>query len=418
MTATLASTYLEFVAGSSAKFYRLSLLATPSGGFVAYAEWGRIGTAGQSIEKYRGPSREAAEATLRAVAGEKRAKGYLDARDPAAGARPASAGGTASGTPVPRPTTPAAPALPVARPSSPVTAGGPVGARLDANLRFPAQLAGENGNLAAAIANPSHYVVEEKFDGFRALIAFLPGGRIEIRNRYGEVKGRQGPQIVAALTTLAKALPELYAGTILDGEIAGATWNQTMRLLASGEAGNIFHVFDLPVYAGTDLRALPLRERLARLDALLARLPAGGAVAPTPRTAPAAGIVESIWAAGGEGIIIKDLGAAYISGDRSAWTKVKQTQTDEGVITGFEPGNGKYANTVGAVILSQYRGAQLVEGCRVSGMRDDGRRSLDASWRGKVVEFAFQMRTAGSYRHPRWLRPRPDKQPADCRWHA
>lgn len=408
MANPLASTYLEFVAGSSAKFYRLSL--RPAGpDFVALAEWGRIGTAGQSIEKYRGPSRAAAEAAFAASAAEKRAKGYLDARDPAAGspagsAKPAvspSAGSAAPGG-----------AHKTVRPSG----SAPVGPPLVATLRFPAQLAGENGNLAAAIAAPTRYVVEEKFDGFRALIALLPGPRIEIRNRYGEAKGRQGPQILAALAALAKRNPSLYAGTILDGEIAAATWNLTMRLLASGEEGNVFHVFDLPVLAGVDLRPLPLRERLAKLDALLAGLPAGGPVQPTPRSAPRPGIVEAIWAAGGEGIIIKDLAAAYISGDRSAWTKVKQTQTDEAVITGFEPGHGKYANTVGAVILSQYRDGTLVEVCRVSGMRDQVRRSLDRSWIGRVVEFAFQMRTAGSYRHPRWLRLRPDKLPTDCRW--
>jgi predicted DNA-binding WGR domain protein len=400
----LASTYLEFVAGSSAKFYRVSLLTAPPD-FVALAEWGRIGTNGQSIEKYRGPNRAAAETAVNKALAAKRAEGYLDRHDPSAGA---SSTGTPAGRPAPLRSGTAGPAA--------ARGAGPVGPKLDAIMRFPAQAAGENGNLAAAIAAPSRYVIEEKFDGFRALVAMLPGGRIEIRNRYGEVKGRQGPQIVAALAELGKRIPALYNGTILDGEIAGATWNQTMVLLASGADGNIYHVFDLPVQAGVDLRPLPLRDRLVRLDALLTHLPAGTVVRPTPRSVPRPGIVEAIWAAGGEGIIIKDLGAAYISGDRSSWTKVKQTQTDEAVITGFEPGKGKYANTIGAVILSQYRNGTLVEVCRVSGMRDDVRRSLNQAWIGKVVEFAFQMRTAGSYRHPRWLRPRPDKRPADCLW--
>lgn len=385
----LGSVYLQFVAGSSAKFYRLRL-SVEGPVFVARVEWGRIGTAGQSAEQYRGPDRAAAEKILTATEKSKRAKGYISAPDPA--------GTPAATQPVPR------------------TSSAGVGAGLGSELRFPAQLAGENGNLAVALAAPDKYVMEEKFDGFRALLALLPGGRIEIRNRYGEVKGRQGPHIVAALTALAQRHPALYQGTIFDGEIAAATWNQTMKLLASGGAGNIFHVFDLPVLAGVDLRPLPLRARLAKLDPLLAQLPSGGAVQPTPRSLPRAGLVEAIWQAGGEGIIIKRLDAPYIPGDRSAWTKIKQTQTDEAVITGFERGHGKYAATVGAVILSQYRHGALVEVCRVSGMRDEVRRALDASWIGTVVEFAFQIRTAGSYRHPRWLRPRPDKKAADCHW--
>jgi hypothetical protein len=49
-------------------------------------------------------------------------------------------------------------------------------------------------------------------------------------------------------------------------------------------------------------------------------------------------------------------------------------------------------------------------------VEDELRRSVDASWIGKVMEFAFLERTAESYRNPFCLRPRPDKQPADCCW--
>ena len=52
---------------------------------------------------------------------------------------------------------------------------------------------------------------------------------------------------------------------------------------------------------------------------------------------------------------------------------------------------------------------------RISGFTDALRRSLDASFTGHVVEFAYQERLAsGRYRHPRFVRIRTDKLPADC----
>ena len=95
---------------------------------------------------------------------------------------------------------------------------------------------------------------------------------------------------------------------------------------------------------------------------------------------------------------------------------MKRAQTAEAVITGFEPGKGKYAGMVGAVILSQYRDGVLVEVTRVSGMDDATRRDLGPSSINRVIEFEFQDQTADSYRHPRWLRVRPDKDPTDCTW--
>ena len=72
----------------------------------------------------------------------------------------------------------------------------------------------------------------------------------------------------------------------------------------------------------------------------------------------------------------------------------------------------------GALILGQYRAGQLVEITRVSGMSDAERARLSDADLGRVVEFAFQDRTADSYRHPRFVRLRDDKVATDCRWES
>jgi bifunctional non-homologous end joining protein LigD len=394
---TLSSTYLEYTYGSSDKFYRISLLED-AGEFSAHIDFGRRGTNGQTTNKYIGPDRAAAEKACNKALAEKLGKGYIEAVDPRGSSAPSSS--------APRPT--------ITPPPAPAAGAPP---------RFPAQLAGENGNLARAIANPRQYVAEEKFDGMRALIAMGPAGDIAIRNREGADKGRiaNTPDIAAALTRLANGDSSLWAGTVFDGELVGRSWNETMHLLGSAGRASTdlrYAIFDLPYLAGNDLRGLPWHERRARLEQVLRSLPANSPLFLVQTQTPVAGLAESVWERGGEGLIIKDRNVRYMPGDRNAWDKIKQIFSTEGVIMGFTTGIGKFADTHGAVIMGQYRDGQLVEVVNISGMTDKVRRAMTANDIGRVIEFAYNSKTNTSYRNPRWLRPRPDKDARDCSWEA
>ena len=136
----------------------------------------------------------------------------------------------------------------------------------------------------------------------------------------------------------------------------------------------------------------------------------------SPALVPVKELAELVWAAGGEGLIIKQLDAPYLSGGRTAWQKVKRVLTADAVVIGLEPGQGKHAGTVGALIVAQHDATgALVEVARVAGFTDSFRRAITPALKGRVVEFAYQERTtAGRYRHPRFLRLRVDKAPADC----
>jgi ATP-dependent DNA ligase len=286
--------------------------------------------------------------------------------------------------------------------------------------RFGAQLAGDNGlgPLQRAIAEPKKYLVEEKWDGFRGLVTF-EDGKIAIRNRHGEDKGRMAnaPLVEAALRALADSEPGFWDGTVLDGELVGPSWAETAHLLSGrgrSETGLRFVVFDLPYFAGDDLRGRQLYERRLVLELTLAKVQAP--VELSQGLDPAADLAASIWARGGEGLIIKDFASLYMAGNRSAWSKIKKAQTTEAVVMGFQEGKGKYVGMVGAIILGQYRDGQLVEIARTSGMTDVERASLSAADINRVLEVEFQDRTADSLRHPRFLRFRDDKDPADCTW--
>src|SRR5205807_2052349 len=58
------------------------------------------------------------------------------------------------------------------------------------------------------------------------------------------------------------------------------------------------------------------------------------------------------WLATTEGVVAKDLGAAYRPGKRTAMVKVKRLRTIDAVVVGWRP--GKEEGTVGSLILGLY----------------------------------------------------------------
>lgn len=103
------------------------------------------------------------------------------------------------------------------------------------------------------------------------------------------------------------------------------------ELLAQGE----FYGFHILARDGQDLRGMPTGENIARLDELTANLARAG----TPLLRPAHGnggeFLEHILAAGGEGVIEKDLAAPWSVN----WFKCKRVETFYCVVTGFVPGS-------------------------------------------------------------------------------
>jgi ATP-dependent DNA ligase len=392
---TIAQSYLTCVDGAHNKQY-LAELIEDGGAYRVPCRYGAIGAKLSTTVKYEGPSHNKALAAFTKVVGEKRAKGYTDAPLPA----------------------------PLAAPGANVIPADALGREASTGVpRFAAQLAaadGGTGALATAAEHPDRYRVEEKWDGWRALIVFAPDGTLSIRNRSGEDKGRiaNTPLIEAALRTLGDTVPALWDGTVIDGELVGPTFAETATLLSAGGRSSTelrFVAFDLPYFAGVDRRGAPLSERLRDLGLVLR-----DAVPPLEASTALVAdtdLADVIWESGGEGLIIKELNAPYTSGGRTGWWKLKRVQTSDAVVIGLEPGKGRYAGQAGALILGQYDDAgALVEIARVSGMRDGERRHIDERAVGRVVEFDYQERTAaGRFRHPRFKRFRPDRTPVSCR---
>lgn len=286
-------------------------------------------------------------------------------------------------------------------------------------------------NLDKYLDQP-HWVAEEKYDGTRYL-AYLEGPEIKIISRRGVDKTDRLPQLVSDLRRVAVENPLVTRGTILDGEvIAFGGFLETMSLVGSLGSRGVhqrvqyrYCVFDILRASGQWLLEKPLLQRRAVLERSFAQMKPKDytTMELTEQWQPSYTALDAIWARGGEGIMLKNVYGTYRPGKRSSdWLKIKEVQTADGIITGFNPGEGKYSDTVGSIIISQYgvRGFEdkPIPVTNISGMTDDMRYSLGPEHLGQVVEFAYQLRTKDSYRHPRFKRFRPDKDPKECIWNG
>lgn len=119
---------------------------------------------------------------------------------------------------------------------------------------------------------------------------------------------------------------------------------------------------------------------------------------------------QEIWAKGGEGIILKATEAGYSPDKRNAdLLKIKEEVTLDLLVVGMQHGAGKYADTLGTLIVRDKAGILHP----VSGMTDTQRNRW---WNGtetiigKVVEVkAMKILKDGSLREPRFKAVRHDK---------
>jgi len=200
----------------------------------------------------------------------------------------------------------------------------------------------------------SDWLVEWKYDGIRGQVIKREGD-VWIWSRGEELVTERFPEIVAS----AQSLPN---GTVIDGEIM--VWNDaedrpapfallqqrigrknlTRKIL--GDAPVSFMAYDLLEQEGVDLRALPQRERRARLEALLAESPIRISPVETAETwMEFAGKRERSRELGVEGFMLKRMDAAYGTGRTKAeglWWKWKiEPMTIDCIMVYAQPGSGR-----------------------------------------------------------------------------
>ena len=201
---------------------------------------------------------------------------------------------------------------------------------------------------------------EVKYDGIRALVRVEADNCVVITSRAGNDITATFPE----LHTIAEALDGNSA--TLDGEIIamaddglpsfhrlqerlGVFGSDALRRATLNPV--IFIVFDLVELNGLSTTDVPLTARRALLDQLT-----GLNDGPNWRRVTVYddgdALLELTRSVGLEGVVAKRNDARYVGGQRSPnWIKVRNLTTDEFVIGGWVPGEGRRLRTIGALLL-------------------------------------------------------------------
>ena len=240
-----------------------------------------------------------------------------------------------------------APAAPDAVWQSNKAAAAPAAARAPKAKAKPGVRAGKRApmpefvapQLCRSVDRPpagGEWVHEIKFDGYRMQLRVADGAAV-LRTR----KGLDWTAKFAATAEAARDLPD----AVVDGEVValdadGAPdFAALQAALSDGDsAALVYFAFDLLFADGEDLRGLPLRDRKARLSALLGALDARAARMiryVEHFTTGGDAILQSACRMSLEGIVSKRADAPYRSGRQDTWTKAKCRGGQEVVIGGW-----------------------------------------------------------------------------------
>ena len=328
---------------------------------------------------------------------------------------------------------------------------------------------------ANALPEGDGWLFEPKWDGFRAIV-FRDGDEVLIQSRDLKPLDRYFPELAEPLKA---SLPDrcVVDGEVVIAADGGLRFEALLlrihpaasrvKMLAEQSPAS-FVAWDLLALEDEDLRSAPQGERRARLETALTAL-AKPPVHLTPATTDRALAVD--WfdrfeGAGLDGVIAKRLDGIYQPGKR-AMIKVKHQRTADCAVAGFRWHKNGPGTHVGSLLLglfddtgtlhsvgvtssftwekrealaaelaplrehaleghpwaewAEWAQATEASGQRLPGATSRWNRGKDLSWEPlrveRVAEVAYDHLQGDRFRHgTTFLRWRPDKQPADCRY--
>ncbi|HEY3541981.1 MAG TPA: ATP-dependent DNA ligase [Gaiellaceae bacterium] len=312
------------------------------------------------------------------------------------------------------------------------------------NVPFPPMEA----ELVAELPEQGDWRYEPKWDGFRGVLE-NDNGELALWSRNGRPLLRYFPE----LRPLGELMPK---GSALDGEIVISREGKLdfdamqMRLhpaesrvrKLSGEIPATFVAFDLLLWNGKKVHAKPIEDRRTELE----RVAGGFSLSPVADdVAQGRDWLDSLQAAGFDGVIAKRLGLPYLPGSRDGVVKVKPHKTADCVVIGLRWKAGG-RSTIATLLLGLYADdghLDYVGSCAVGARKHDeiaalvlplldesnDRRFSEPNRWGTgeleqvalkpelVVEVRFDKLEKARFRHgTRLIRFRADKEPAQCTW--
>jgi ATP-dependent DNA ligase len=312
------------------------------------------------------------------------------------------------------------------------------------NVPFPPMEA----ELVSELPSQDGWRYEPKWDGFRGVLE-NDGGELALWSRNGRPLLRYFPELRAT----GELLPPHSA---LDGEIVIARDGKLdfdamqtrlhpaesrVRKL-SGEIPATFVAFDLLLWKGKPVHEQPIEKRRAQLE----KVANGIALSPVSEDVEQARVwLQTLQAAGFDGVIAKKLGLPYLPGSRDGVVKVKPYKTADCVVAGVRYKAGG-RTTIATLLLGLYADdghLDYVGSAAVGAKRQDeiaalvlplldkksDRRFSEPNRWGTgeleeqalkpklVVEVRFDKLEKHRFRHgTKLVRFRPDKDPDQCTW--
>jgi DNA ligase-1 len=272
---------------------------------------------------------------------------------------------------------------------------------------YPFYLACPLEQPPGALGDAGDWQGEWKWDGIRAQL-IRRAQQTFLWSRGEDLLSGRFPEVEA----VGAFLPD---GTVLDGELlpwvgeAPLPFAQLQRRIGRKTLGRktlaevpvVLVAYDLLEEAGQDLRAEPLEVRRARLEALIARLPTGAPIVPSPIVAAASW--DEISAArvaarerGAEGLMLKRRASPYGVGRRRGdWWKWKVDPLSvDAVLLYAQPGTGRRAGLFTDYTFGVWDGDRLVPFAKAySGLTEEEIRRVDAFVRRNTVEKFGPVRT-------------------------
>ena len=217
----------------------------------------------------------------------------------------------------------------------------------------------ELATLDTAVPVGPNWLHEVKFDGYRIMGRKI-GDEITLFSRSGLDWTVRFPSIVPALQTLR------CRDALLDGEIAfvlpsGVTDFKSLQEHIDTPNPSIrYFVFDLLELDGKDLQKEPLRERKAKLKALLSAKGASDwLVYSDDVEGSGLEFFHHACASGLEGIVSKRANSPYRSGRGKDWLKIKCSRGEELVIGGYRSSTVK-GRPFSSLLLGTFENGKLV----------------------------------------------------------
>jgi len=208
--------------------------------------------------------------------------------------------------------------------------------------------------LATLVDRPppgDDWIYEIKFDGYR-LLARIDGNDVRLFTRNGNDWTSKLKGLASAVRALK--LPSVW----LDGEIVvlGANgapdFNALQNAFDSAQTEKIrYYLFDIPHFAGYDLREVPLQERRALLSKLLDGKTNERIRFSEDFKAEPDEIFQNACRMQLEGVIGKRRDSIYVSRRSPSWIKLKCTHRQEFVIVGYTDPDGSRVG-IGALLLA------------------------------------------------------------------